>query len=129
MFEAHQCEEVKGIQGTQGNRGTTGNTGTQGTLGAQGIQGTNSARTIKILDNSNADYVIDGANDPTLSVDERILISWYSSSVYYILPPKTALVTELGNQYTTGVTNNGTESGTVTFTVPYNAPSTLYYIC
>lgn len=29
--------------------------------------------------------------------------------------------------YTKGITNNGTENGTLTFEVPYDAPSTLYY--
>jgi hypothetical protein len=32
-----------------------------------------------------------------------------------------------GKVYSTGVTNNGTASGTITFVVPLNAPSTLYY--
>jgi hypothetical protein len=34
-----------------------------------------------------------------------------------------------GNVYNTGVTNNGTQVGTITFAVPYNAPNTLYYVC
>ena len=34
-----------------------------------------------------------------------------------------------GDTYDNGVTNNGASSGTVTFTVPNDAPSTLYYIC
>lgn len=28
-----------------------------------------------------------------------------------------------------GITNNGTDNGTIVFNVPYNAPDTLYYIC
>lgn len=31
--------------------------------------------------------------------------------------------------YNDGVTNNGTESGTITFTVPLDAPNTLHYVC
>jgi hypothetical protein len=34
-----------------------------------------------------------------------------------------------GNIYNTGITNNGAQSGTITFSVPYNAPNTLYYVC
>jgi len=33
-----------------------------------------------------------------------------------------------GNIYNTGVTNNGTQNGTIIFEVPYNAPQ-LYYVC
>lgn len=42
---------------------------------------------------------------------------------------KTAQVTGTGSAYNTGVTNNGTAVGTITFTVPLDAPSTLYYVC
>ncbi len=34
-----------------------------------------------------------------------------------------------GNAYSTGVTNNGTQDGTVTFEVPMDAPDTLFYNC
>ena len=34
-----------------------------------------------------------------------------------------------GSAYNFGVTNNGASSGTLTFNVPMNAPSTLYYQC
>ena len=33
------------------------------------------------------------------------------------------------NLYNTGVTNNGVQVGTLTLTVPFNAPDTLYYVC
>lgn len=34
-----------------------------------------------------------------------------------------------GNAYNSGVTNNGSQSGTITFTVPSDAPGTLFYNC
>jgi Cu/Zn superoxide dismutase len=37
--------------------------------------------------------------------------------------------TGAANAYNSGVTNNGAVSGTITFTVPTDAPNTLYYNC
>ena len=34
-----------------------------------------------------------------------------------------------GNQYTSGVTNNGAQTGSILFTVPMNAPNYLHYNC
>lgn len=42
---------------------------------------------------------------------------------------KSAQTTGTGDQFNTGVTENGTSSATITFTVPSNAPDTLFYIC
>ena len=42
---------------------------------------------------------------------------------------KTAPTTGTGDQYNSGVTRNGSITGTVTFTVPQDAPDTLYYTC
>jgi len=42
---------------------------------------------------------------------------------------KTAPTTGTGDQYNSGVTRNGSVVGTVTFTVPQDAPNTLYYSC
>ncbi|GGD05392.1 hypothetical protein [Hyunsoonleella pacifica] len=42
---------------------------------------------------------------------------------------KTAQTTGTGDGFNDGVTNNGASQGTVTFTVPANAPDTLFYIC
>ena len=42
---------------------------------------------------------------------------------------KTNLSIGTGNQYTTGVTNNGEDVGIITFTPPLGAPATLYYNC
>lgn len=37
--------------------------------------------------------------------------------------------TGTGNMYNSGVTNNGATSGTITFVVPTDAPTTLFYNC
>ena len=42
---------------------------------------------------------------------------------------KTSNTRGTGDTYDEGVTNNGIESGTITFTVPAGAPDTLYYVC
>ena len=42
---------------------------------------------------------------------------------------KTAPTTGDGDSYNVGVVNNGTDNGTISFVVPYDAPSTLYYRC
>jgi len=42
---------------------------------------------------------------------------------------KTANTIGIGDQYNDGVENNGAESGTITFTVPVNAPDRLFYAC
>ena len=49
-----------------------------------------------------------------------------SGHPFYI---KTQTGTGTGNQYSTGVTNQGTQSGIVSFTVPMDAPNTLFYQC
>lgn len=42
---------------------------------------------------------------------------------------KTAATTGTGDAYSSGVTRNGSTTGTVTFVVPQDAPNTLYYSC
>ena len=49
-----------------------------------------------------------------------------SGHPFYI---NTAQGTGTANSYNSGVANNGAVSGSITFTVPSDAPNTLYYNC
>ena len=50
--------------------------------------------------------------------------------VFYPFWIRTAQVADIGTtyDYQKGVINNGDSTGTITFTVPYDAPNTLYYV-
>jgi len=74
-------------------------------------------------------YTIDSANNPTLDLKRGWTYTFAVNSPGHPFWIKTAAVTGTGSAYSTGVTNNGIEDGSITFTVPLNAPDTLYYIC
>ena len=75
-------------------------------------------------------YVVNGTNNPILSMYRGQTYTFNinaSGHPFYI--QTTSAPYNSGNVYNNGVTNNGTQSGTLTFVVPSNAPSTLYYVC
>ena len=75
-------------------------------------------------------FDIDGVTEPTLTLKRG---QTYNFNVFAPPHPFWIMSTDTtwnsGNAYNTGVTNNGTGDGTVTFAVPSNAPATLYYQC
>ena len=81
--------------------------------------------------NDNIDaYVIDQQNNPTLTLVRGntynfILVTNGIFPFYIKTQP------DLGTTpaYNSGVLNNGAVAGTITFTVPQDAPNTLYYCC
>jgi plastocyanin len=68
-------------------------------------------------------------NNPTLYLIRGKKYQFSVSASGHPFWIKTAQTTGTGDQYNDGVTNNGVDSGTITFKVPFNAPSLLYYIC
>ena len=120
---------VQGAQGHQGVQGTAG-TGSQGVQGAQGHQGISGARDYTVTNSGSSHYVIDGANDPTLNLLRGFTYTFSintSGHPFYFQTSSGAY--NASNVYSTGVTGNGTQVGTITFEVPFNAPNTLYYVC
>jgi hypothetical protein len=79
--------------------------------------------------NGASNYVIDGNSNPTLTLVRGVTYTFNVNASGHPFWIKTVATTGTDNQYNDGVTNNGTQSGTITFVVANNAPSTLYYIC
>jgi hypothetical protein len=74
-------------------------------------------------------YIINGDSNPTLNLAEGQTYTFDIAATGHPFWIKTSPVTGTVDAYNDGVTNNGIANGTITFTVPYDAPSTLYYIC
>ena len=76
-----------------------------------------------------AAYVIDFQNNPTLTLSRgNTYVFNLNTDGVFPFWIKTNPVTGLGETYSNGVTRNGASTGLVTFTVPQDAPDTLYYI-
>ena len=69
------------------------------------------------------------ANDPTLTLVRGKTYEFDVTAGGHPFWIKTTQLTGTSGQYNDGVTNNGMSSGILTFTVPADAPSILYYVC
>jgi hypothetical protein len=72
-----------------------------------------------LSNSSNPDFTFKRGSTYTFNMDT-------SGHPFFI---NTVRGTGTANAYNSGVTNNGAVSGTITFTVPTDAPNTLYYNC
>ena len=74
-------------------------------------------------------YTINTLQNPTLNVRRGVSYTFNlnaSGHPFYIMSTQG---TNTANHYPYGITNNGAQTGVLTFTVPMNAPNTLYYDC
>lgn len=119
-----------GAEGPQGPEGPSG-VGIEGPQGIQGPQGpSGAAATIiyNVTNNGNVDYIFEGNYDPTITLVRGFTYNFVVNASGYPLWIKTAQVTGTGSAFTSGITNNGTDQGTIEFVVPMGAPNELYYI-
>ena len=85
-----------------------------------------------VTNNGSTFYVFSGAaegQNPSITLVRGITYRFNVNASGHPFYIKTMAGIGTGNQYTTGVTNNGASTGTIIFDVPLNAPSTLYYNC
>lgn len=107
-------------------QGVTGPTGPTGPTGATGLSG---GITLSVTNAGNGAYVINGASNPTLYFirGHRYVINVNAVGHPFWIQTVAGAYSS-GNIYSTGITNNGTQNGTIIFEVPYDAPQ-LYYVC
>lgn len=74
-------------------------------------------------------YTINGSNNPTLTLTRGETYTFTISASGHPFDIKTVQGNGAGNKYLTGVTGESTQNGTLTFTVPMNAPDKLFYDC
>ena len=74
-------------------------------------------------------YFIDGKKNPELTLKRGVTYSFELKTTGHPFWIKTKNSTGKTNAYEAGVTGNGTERGTLTFTVPADAPALLHYNC
>ena len=74
-------------------------------------------------------YFPSNANNPDLYLKRGEIYKFSLNASGHPFYIKTVAGTGTGNQYTSGVTGNGTQTGDLIFKVPMNAPDTLYYQC
>jgi len=113
-----------------GNVSATGNISGSRILG-NAQQLSNVGQSFAVTNVDAANYIFNGvANDPTVSLT-RGQTYYFNMNCGNTHPLwiKTAPTLGTGNAYTSGVTNNGVFSGTITFQVPWDAPNILYYQC
>jgi len=87
--------------------------------------------TITVTNQSSTSYVMNSLADPAVNLVRGNTYSFSVSlaNVYPFWIQTTGGSYNSNYVYNKGVLNNGVGNGTLTFTVPYDAPNTLYYQC
>ena len=76
-----------------------------------------------------SNYMIDTQPDPLLTLERGNTYTFNLIASGHPFFIKTQQVNGSGSAYNNGVSNNGGESGVLTFVVPTDAPATLFYNC
>jgi hypothetical protein len=127
---------MPGNQGYTGSFGATGYTGSIGEAGATGLVGATGVAdislTYSISSNGTSDYVFSGPGIVAGNTNDPVLYLYRGFTYTFVntvgsAHPFAIRVSAGGSNYTSGV--SGSQTGTQVFTVPMNAPSTLYYQC
>jgi hypothetical protein len=120
---------IQGVDTTQNTR-ITNVENTANAAYAKANTNISSNLTFSVTNSGTSDWLIDGVTDPTLTLYRGVTYSFNINATghpFYIQTVSGAYSS--GNVYTSGVTGGGTQVGTLSFTVPLDAPNNLYYVC
>jgi len=89
---------------------------------------------VTVVNASGNKYAIDGVTQDTVHLlrGQKYVFSLagsVSGHPFHLQTTDNGGAYDSGNLYTTGVVRAGVDDGDITFTVPYDAPNTLYYRC
>lgn len=85
-------------------------------------------QTFVVTASGSSNYVVDGRSDPALTLCRGHTYTFQVNALGHPFWIKTVRTTGVTGG-APGVTNNGVDQGTVTYVVPNDAPSQLFYIC
>ena len=118
--------------GATGPQGATGATGPNGATGVTGATGAFIGITWNLTSNGTIAWTFSGPGIVAGNTDDPVLYLYKAHTYVFVnnaggTHPFAIRVSNGGAAYTNGV--SGSSTGTTVFTVPMNAPSTLYYQC
>lgn len=93
------------------------------------LQSLAAAQDFSVTSAGSSDYRINNQLDPVLELVRGRTYTFSVNATGHPFYIKTAPGAGTADVYSTGVTNNGVTSGTLTFAVPLSAPNTLFYQC
>jgi len=108
--------------------GSGGSTSISGAGGGTSVQ-CHAAGTFTVTNQGMSAYLIDGTANPTLTLCRGSTYVFAISATGHPFYVNSVQGTGTTNAYNTGVTNNGTDMGNVTFVVDSTAPNSLFYNC
>jgi hypothetical protein len=82
-----------------------------------------------VVDSGFSAYIINGAGNPDIQLVRGFTYTFPVNAPGHPFWIKSVQGTGIANGYNEGVANNGTDSGTVEFSVPASAPDLLFYNC
>ncbi|MDP7445647.1 MAG: hypothetical protein QGF28_00365 [Candidatus Thalassarchaeaceae archaeon] len=127
---------VDGVTGPQGPEGAAGADGADGADGAEGPQGSMPTVMEMTITVSSMKFLVDGIQQGDIILYRGFTYTFDQSDSSNSPHPFRLSTTSDGThgggtQFTSGITTTGTQgsNGLLTFTVPLDAPDTLYYYC